>query len=192
MRYGPVVDGRSVPMQTWDPNAPEISASIPMIIGCCKDETTLFAMRDEALFRLDNRLAGSYRQRGRPGSGDRQTDFRLSRQSSERLSERHILSLRYRSSCTVECGQAGRAKVAQGKADVYMYYFAWDTPCADGKIKAFHTAELPLSLRLVRYPESEQVSRQISGAWAAFARHGNPKHSGLRHGHAIRPRTELR
>jgi hypothetical protein len=24
-----------------------------MIIGCCKDESTLFSQRDEALFRLD-------------------------------------------------------------------------------------------------------------------------------------------
>ncbi len=54
MRYGPVVDGRSVPRQTWDPAAPEVSADIPMIIGCCKDESTLFSLRDEALFRLDN------------------------------------------------------------------------------------------------------------------------------------------
>ena len=60
-----------------------------------------------------------------------------------------------------------------------MYYFAWDTPCGDGKLKAFHTAELPLAMRLVRYPESEQLSKQISAAWAAFARNGSPKHSGL-------------
>ena len=60
-----------------------------------------------------------------------------------------------------------------------MYYFAWDTPCAEGKIKAFHTAELPLAMRLVCYPESEQLSRQVSGAWAAFARSGDPNHSGL-------------
>ena len=60
-----------------------------------------------------------------------------------------------------------------------MYYFAWNTPCGDGKVKAFHTAELPLAMRLVRYPESDQLSKQISGAWAAFARRGNPSHNGL-------------
>jgi para-nitrobenzyl esterase len=31
----------------------------------------------------------------------------------------------------------------------------------------------------VAYPEAEQLSRQISGAWAAFARTRNPSHSGL-------------
>jgi len=34
-------------------------------------------------------------------------------------------------------------------------------------------------LRIVRYPESEQLSKQISGAWAAFARHGTPQRHGL-------------
>ena len=60
-----------------------------------------------------------------------------------------------------------------------MYYFQWNTPCVGGKIRAFHTADLPLTMRLVRYPESEQLSRQLSGAWAAFARNGDPSQKGL-------------
>ena len=34
-------------------------------------------------------------------------------------------------------------------------------------------------MRLVRYPESEQLSKQLSGAWAAFARTGNPSQKHL-------------
>ena len=34
-------------------------------------------------------------------------------------------------------------------------------------------------MRLVKYPESEALSKQIAGAWAAFARTGNPNHQGL-------------
>jgi para-nitrobenzyl esterase len=34
-------------------------------------------------------------------------------------------------------------------------------------------------MRLVRYPESERLSRQIAGAWAAFARNGRPTHPEL-------------
>jgi para-nitrobenzyl esterase len=36
-----------------------------------------------------------------------------------------------------------------------------------------------LTFRLVLYPESEQLSRQLSGAWAAFARSGDPSQKGL-------------
>ena len=63
---------------------------------------------------------------------------------------------------------------------MYVYYFQWDTPVAGGKLRAFHTADLPLEMRLVRYPEAEQLSRQLSGAWAAFARNGNPSQNQLR------------
>jgi para-nitrobenzyl esterase len=70
-------------------------------------------------------------------------------------------------------------KVQQNSGDVYMYQFAWDTPVANGDARTFHTAELPLAMRLVLYPQSENLSRQISGAWAGFARNGNPNHPGM-------------
>ncbi len=70
-------------------------------------------------------------------------------------------------------------KIAQGKAKAYLYYFDWEPPVAGGKYKAFHTAEHPLSLRLVLNPEAEQLSKQISGAWVAFARQGTPNRKGL-------------
>jgi para-nitrobenzyl esterase len=55
-----------------------------------------------------------------------------------------------------------------------MYYFTYGPPILDGRFQAFHIAELPLVFRPARYPESEQLSRQPAGAWAAFARSGNP------------------
>ncbi len=42
----PVVDGHSIPQQTWDPKAPAISATVPMIIGHCSNEGTVFAAMD--------------------------------------------------------------------------------------------------------------------------------------------------
>jgi para-nitrobenzyl esterase len=180
LRLGPVIDGRSILRQTWDPKAPETSAGIPMIIGNCKDESTLFALRDEALFKLDDaglrervvkdgipenevdKLLAAYRK-DHPKDTPSDTFFRM---STDRGARRNAV-------------KQAELKIEQGKAGVYLYYFAWDTPIADGKIKAFHTAELPLAMRLVRYPESEQLSKQIAGAWAAFARKGNPNHRGL-------------
>jgi hypothetical protein len=80
----------------------------------------------------------------------------------------------------------GERKAAQ-PAPVYMYYFTWKSPVRDGKLKAFHTLEIPFALDNVdeaksmtgsgadRYPLQEKMS----GAWAAFARTGNPNHKGL-------------
>ena len=34
-------------------------------------------------------------------------------------------------------------KVAQGKAPVYKYYFTWQSPAREGKLRSFHTLEIP-------------------------------------------------
>ena len=179
---GAIVDGRSIPAQPWEPAAPAQSANVPMIIGNCKDEQTLFSVQNAALYALDaeglrkqvidgglppdaaDKLLALYR-RDFPSESPTDLYFRITTDRDPR--ERAIM-------------QAER-KAAQGKAPVYMYAFEWNTPIADGTkaVKAFHTAELPLAMRLVKYPESEALSKQIAGAWAAFAKTGNPNHKGL-------------
>jgi para-nitrobenzyl esterase len=72
-------------------------------------------------------------------------------------------------------------KLQQKNGDVYMYNFGWNTPVDGGRLRAFHTAELPLAMRLVLNPEAEELSKQIAGAWARFARAGDPNHEGLPH-----------
>ncbi len=74
--------------------------------------------------------------------------------------------------------QADR-KLAAGPGNVFVYSFNWDTPLVGGKMRAFHTAEQPLVVRRVKYPESEELSRQVSAAWAAFARTGDPGNSAM-------------
>ncbi len=71
------------------------------------------------------------------------------------------------------------SQLKQAPRRVYMYHFEWNTPVMGGKARAFHTAELPLAMRLTCYPESEALSKQIGSAWAAFARSGDPSHPGL-------------
>lgn len=44
---------------------------------------------------------------------------------------------------------------------------------------AIHTAELPMTVGLTPRPEAAGLTRQVSAAWAAFARTGNPNHAGI-------------
>jgi para-nitrobenzyl esterase len=77
-------------------------------------------------------------------------------------------------------------KAAQ-KAPVYQYYFTWHSPVDDGKLRAFHTVEIPLVFDLVGKcasmlgtgPELQPLADKVSGAWVAFARTGNPSHKGI-------------
>ena len=179
---GPIVDGRSIPEQTWDPAAPALSASVPMIVGTCKDESAWqIGEKNPATFTLDeagmrSRLLSSLRvpaadideliaiyRRARPNATPSDIFFEI---SSDRTTRMNAIA------------QAER-KSQLGKAPAWMYYFAYDTPMDGGKYRAFHTAELPLVLRLVRYPNSDRLSRQLAGAWASFARSGNPNHGGM-------------
>ncbi len=176
----PVIDGRTITQQTWEPAAPAASARIPLLIGCCKDETSLGALKDDALHSLTpdalrdrillsnlspdqvDPLLDAYR-RENPQDSPTDTWFRFATDRDARLK-----AIR----------QAER-KLAQAQANVFMYHFAWNTPMLEGRLRAFHTAELPLAMRLVRYPAAESLSRHLAGAWAAFARKGTPNAPGL-------------
>ena len=50
---GPVKDGRSLPRDPFDPDAPPLSAAIPMILGNTAGETrTLIGRGDPSIFAL--------------------------------------------------------------------------------------------------------------------------------------------
>lgn len=177
-----VVDGHSLPRQTWDPQAPEMSAGIPMIIGANKDETTLTGLRDEALFRLDQTELRARILKA--GVAESAIDKVISTYRHDHPKETPTdLYFRITTDLTTRRNSTRQAelKARQGKAPVFVYYCQWDTPIAENnrRIKAFHTSDLPLTMRLVRYPESERLSCQLSAAWAAFARTGNPCQKGL-------------
>lgn len=178
---GPVVDGISVPNQIWDPTAPSISADIPLIIGNCQDESTLF-VKDEELFHLDE--AGLRAQLEKAGIPVAKLDSLLAAYHRDHPRDTpsdlyfRISADRGARWCAV---RQAELQIAQRRANVYLYNFVWAPPIAGGKFRAFHTAEHPLSMRIVFFPQSDQLSKQISGAWSAFARHGSPNRSGLPH-----------
>jgi para-nitrobenzyl esterase len=84
--------------------------------------------------------------------------------------------------------QADR-KVALGKAPVYVYYWTWRSPVRGGTLRSFHTIEIPFVMNNVDEckamvgsgPEQHVLAQQVSGAWAAFARTGDPNHKGIPH-----------
>ena len=84
--------------------------------------------------------------------------------------------------------QASR-KAVQGAAPAYAYIYAWRTPALDNRPGTFHAAEIAFTFDNAElcdhYSAGDAgafvLSRQMGGAWANFARTGNPNHSGLPH-----------
>jgi para-nitrobenzyl esterase len=78
-------------------------------------------------------------------------------------------------------------KAAQQAAPVFMYQLTWETPVARGRLKSPHAIEIPLIFDNVekarsfvgRGDEPQVVADQMSSAWLAFARTGDPNTAGV-------------
>jgi para-nitrobenzyl esterase len=176
--FAPVVDGRALPRDPFDPAAPDISADVPLIVGTVNTEGTFFTPPDSPLFSLDE--AGMRtRLTSRFGDAtDKLIDHYRKEMPNASPSQLYFLITAFP---TAAITQAER-KAAQGKAPVFMYLFAWETPVEGGKRHSPHTVELPFVFNNVEEqpeevgngPELQPLADKVSGAWAAFAHTGNP------------------
>jgi para-nitrobenzyl esterase len=180
--FGPVVDGRTLPSDPFDPTAPDISADVPLIIGTVNTEGTFFVPPDSPLFSLDE---ATMRARLTPRFGEsteQLIDLYRKEMPNASPSEIYFMMNAFPKTAIT---QAER-KVAQGKAPVYMYLFTWETPVEGGKRHSPHTVELPFVFNNVveqpeevgNGPELQPLAEKVSGAWTAFAHTGNPTIAG--------------
>jgi len=187
LRFGPVVDGRTLPANPFDPAAPEISAGVPLLIGTTQTEVTFFAGQQlDPINPADarRRIQQLYR------ASDADTDMLIAayKKDDPEISNVDLyLEAASDSFAWTNSLTAAERKAALEKAPVYMYYFQWRSPVRDGKLKAMHCMEIPF---VFDNPDAGQsmtgdgldryaLAAQISGAWTAFARSGNPSQKGL-------------
>ncbi len=188
LRLAPVVDGHSLPRNPFDPDAPEISSSVPLLIGSVETEVTF--MRGTPLDPMDDAALHAHVKQvlrvGDDAAVDRLIDvYRKGRPNIKNTDLYLILA----SDATFRAGVLTEAerKADQGAASAYMYYFTWKSPVRDGKLRTFHTLEIPFVFDNVDLAtamtgsgqERYALADKISGAWVAFARTGNPSHKGL-------------
>jgi para-nitrobenzyl esterase len=183
--WGPVVEGRVLPEHPFDPVAPEISADIPMVIGSNETENTFFMGADEKLFSLDE---AELKMRLQPITGDSTDNVIATYRKNRPAATPSDLFFVITSDQRIRMGAITQAerKSAQGKAPVYLYFFTWKAPVDGGKWRSPHTIELPFVFETYDRatvtgtgPERKILADRVSGAWAAFARSGNPNHEGL-------------
>ena len=186
-RMEPVVDGRTLPAHPFDPAASEFSANVPLLIGSTQTEAGFFPGTpldpiDEAAMRA--------RVKQSLGSDDAGADRVIAAYRKDQPNISNIdLALQVASDMFAWNSSHTEAerKAALGKAPAYMYYFTWSSPVREGKLKAFHTLEIPFIFDNVDVGKSMTGSGEdryaledkMSGAWVAFARTGNPNYKGL-------------
>jgi para-nitrobenzyl esterase len=180
----PFVDGTHVPTHPFDPTAPAISASVPMLIGCCLNENGHTLNRPELEAMTEADLARQV-EAGLGAAGARVVEaYRAVHPRAKPFDlYSYIVAAAHRFNAVSQCAR----KAALGAAPAYNYLFSWHTPILDGRPRAFHCAELPFvfdntdraAAMTGGGDEARALAAKVSGAWIAFARTGDPNHAGL-------------
>jgi para-nitrobenzyl esterase len=188
--FNPVVDGRSLLRQPWDPGAPEMSADVPLMVGTTANEGTLIGMVDPSAFSIDQ--PALHTQLKQLGFTEPQIEQLVAAYGSARPNASPsdlLFAIASDRLFRIQTIHQAERKAAQGRAPVYMYVFSWNAPAFGGKFKAFHGVEQPFvfdNLDLApgvwdskRDSRCDELAEKVSRAWVAFATRGDPHHSEL-------------
>jgi para-nitrobenzyl esterase len=185
--FGPVLDHGVLPRHPFYPDAPSQSAKIPMIIGNTREETRAFLGDEPGIHSLSWQDLPS----------------RLLEHLFVDLSPEYVIA-EYRrlypqytpTEVFFAASTAGRSwrgaiieaelRAAQG-APVYAYQLDYRSPLENGRYGAMHTMDIPLVFDNIVAPGSltghdaaaQKAADQMSDAFIAFARTGDPNHPGL-------------
>jgi para-nitrobenzyl esterase len=182
----PVVDGKAMPSNPWDPAAPAISAKIPLMIGWNHTEETLFDRpTPEKLALTPDGLVERARKRLDREPGDVIDAYRKAHPDVSPWDLYILIATDHpRGSYARELA---KRKAALKAAPAYLYRFDYETTLGGGHMRSPHTIEIPfvfnnlaLAPHLVeKNAETQALADRVSDAWVAFARKGNPNTAGL-------------
>ncbi len=184
--WSPCVDGNIINMRSFFEAAPEISKSVPMIVGSVTEEGNRMSSRP-TVEEWHAALTKTY-------GGEKATAIVAALKKA--YPRKKIQTLSYM--CSGSPGLNGLAmrnnvvKMARLKhelkaAPAYAYYFTWQTPILDGLPGAWHTADLQFCFDNTKRceqgtgntPEAQALAKKMAASWAAFAATGNPSIPGL-------------
>lgn len=179
--FAPVVDGSVLPQHPFHPDASALMADVPVIAGTNRTELALQLAGDAAVFQLDE--AGLVKRTTDLLGANAARALEIYRRDVPDASPSELFLLiasdqRY---CVPMMTLAQR-RAALGKAPVYFYYFAWETPVMDGKLHSPHALEISFVFDNTERskgftgggPRAAALADKMSDAWIAFARSGDP------------------
>ncbi len=175
--FSPVVDGEVLPRHPFDPDAPEVSREIPMIIGWTLDDAAIglndFDLDEAGLRDSVARIAGE------------RTDAVL---EAYRAAYPEASPFLIQARVLTDSGFFGhdalvqaRRKAEQGGAPAYLYVWTWESPGMGGKFGAVHGIDLAPAFHNYAgeivgggSEEGKMMADRLASAWVAFARTGDP------------------
>ncbi|HEY2661978.1 MAG TPA: carboxylesterase family protein [Caulobacteraceae bacterium] len=183
---GPVLDEVVITRDPFTPDAPDASADVPILVGWCKDEWTIFTAGEPWFGHMtEEDLQTRVKPFGEPG----QRLLAAYRKAYPSYSPTYLWEQMISARVMLGSEILAARKAAKGGAPAYVYMVTWETPVEGGVFKTPHTMEIPFMLysydKVRTYvgpgPGPKHMADQIGGAWVAFARHGVPDHPGIPH-----------
>jgi len=180
--FAPVVDGSILPAHPFDPQAPALSAAVPMIIGSTLNEFVTAINHPE----YEGMTAADLENRVRAMFGEHAPEVLAAfRRRTPTASPFDLWSHIGASSVREAAIAQATAKAALGAAPAYLYWFTWQTPVLNGRPRAFHCSEIAFAFDNTDRCESmtgggadaRALAEIVCDAWIHFARTGNPNHS---------------
>lgn len=184
--FVPCVDGIALVRKPFIPDAPMISAEIPLMIGSNKDEMSIFRSSNPEFGTQTDEEFVAYVREVLPGKADSMIQALRSAFPDYSPGDLIVAADTIKGYWIATVLQAER-KAAQGAAPVYVYQLAWETRADNRRLRAHHALDVPLvfnnveSTRNMVGPGSEpqHMADLMSSAWISFARTGNPGTEGL-------------
>ena len=194
--FGPVKDGRSLPIDPFMPTDPKLSADIPMILGNTHDETrVLIGSGRPELFDLTWDTL--------PAALESEAPFlkspTVSLPVAEVIKNYRAWNPTYSASdvffAVTTDSRSWRGELIEAEArasdpaaqpHTWVYQLNWKSPVQGGRFGAPHTLDLALAFNNVELspgmvgssPEgkirAQQMANIVSDRFITFARHGNP------------------
>jgi para-nitrobenzyl esterase len=181
----PLVDGRSIPAHPFYPVATDISRGVPLMIGTCKDEATLFMAGDPELGRMS---VESARDRFAAALGENAgAAFAAYRNAYPANDPSYwVASMMTDRMFRSQSIDQADSKARQGAAAVYMYRVDYEPRVVDRLFRSPHGTDVPLifgtkvpSAFIGSGPGVDRLSGTMMRAWLNFAHTGDPSQKGL-------------
>ena len=192
---GPVKDGGALPRDPFDPDAPPLSAGIPMILGNTRGETrTLIGRGSPAMFDLTWETLRPALDANSPfmGSLDRGEVIAMYRRLYPAYSPADV----FFAATTDSRSWRGQVIEAERRAEqkaaaphTWVYQLDWATPIDGGRWGAHHGLDVPLTFdnavvlpdRVGTGADARELAALMSETFTTFARTGKPSAKNLPH-----------
>lgn len=182
-QFRPVIGSPSFPAHPFDPGAPAISASVPMMVGSNRTEASVFMGGDPAIASISEEDLVK-RVAALVPAAEAQDTIAMYRRLYPQAQRDEILYMTstdrgYFLDTTILAGR----KADQNAAPVWVYQFYRNTPVEGGRYHTPHASEIPFVFDTLEYGQSiggkptanaQVLADRMSAAWAAFARNGDP------------------